>query len=84
MLFAVKQLANEPSYRTHGAIQTQFADNGGCFVERLGAGVTGLDDGDCDRQIQTGLPNADEVLTNFERKARIKGGNVWRAAYQIV
>jgi tRNA (guanine-N7-)-methyltransferase len=30
---------------------------------------------------QTGEPNADESLTNFERKARVRGGEVWRAAY---
>jgi tRNA (guanine-N7-)-methyltransferase len=31
---------------------------------------------------QTGPPRADEILTNFERKAREKGGSVWRAEYQ--
>jgi tRNA G46 methylase TrmB len=30
---------------------------------------------------QTGEPNAEESLTNFERKARVRGGEVWRAAY---
>jgi tRNA G46 methylase TrmB len=30
---------------------------------------------------QTGEPNVDERLTNFERKARVRGGEVWRAAY---
>jgi hypothetical protein len=30
---------------------------------------------------QTGEPNVDESLTNFERKARVRGGEVWRAAY---
>jgi tRNA (guanine-N7-)-methyltransferase len=31
---------------------------------------------------QTGPPRADEVLTNFERKAREKGGSVSRAEYE--
>jgi tRNA (guanine-N7-)-methyltransferase len=30
---------------------------------------------------QHGEPSADEALTNFERKARVRGGEVWRAAY---
>jgi tRNA (guanine-N7-)-methyltransferase len=30
---------------------------------------------------QTGEPNAEESLTNFERKARTRGGEVWRATY---
>jgi tRNA (guanine-N7-)-methyltransferase len=30
---------------------------------------------------QTGEPAVDESLTNFERKARIRGGEVWRAVY---
>lgn len=33
---------------------------------------------------QAGLPRADEILTNFERKAREKGGSVFRAAYERV
>jgi tRNA (guanine-N7-)-methyltransferase len=28
-----------------------------------------------------GEPSADENLTNFERKARVRGGEVWRATY---
>ena len=31
---------------------------------------------------QTGLPAADESLTNFERKARQRGGAVYRAEYE--
>jgi tRNA (guanine-N7-)-methyltransferase len=31
---------------------------------------------------QTGPPRADEILTNFERKARQKGGSVFRAEYE--
>jgi tRNA (guanine-N7-)-methyltransferase len=31
---------------------------------------------------QSGLPRADETLTNFERKAREKGGSVFRAEYE--
>ena len=30
---------------------------------------------------QTGEPDVEESLTNFERKARVRGGEVWRAAY---
>src|SRR5262249_17217670 len=30
---------------------------------------------------RTGAPAADELLTNFERKALQKGGAVWRASY---
>jgi tRNA (guanine-N7-)-methyltransferase len=30
---------------------------------------------------QAGPPSGDEALTNFERKARVRGGEVWRAAY---
>jgi tRNA (guanine-N7-)-methyltransferase len=33
---------------------------------------------------QTGPPRADEILTNFERKARQKGGSVFRAEYQRI
>jgi tRNA (guanine-N7-)-methyltransferase len=31
---------------------------------------------------QTGPPRPDEILTNFERKARQKGGSVFRAEYE--
>jgi tRNA (guanine-N7-)-methyltransferase len=31
---------------------------------------------------QAGSPRADEILTNFERKARQKGGSVFRAEYE--
>jgi len=34
-----------------------------------------------DRLIQSGPVSVDEVLTNFEHKARIRGGSVWRASY---
>lgn len=34
-----------------------------------------------DRHIESGAIRPDEVLTNFERKARNKGGSVWRARY---
>ena len=30
---------------------------------------------------QTGPPRPEEILTNFERKARLKGGSVFRAEY---
>lgn len=33
---------------------------------------------------QTGSPGPDEVLTNFERKARQNGGTVWRAVFERV
>jgi tRNA (guanine-N7-)-methyltransferase len=33
---------------------------------------------------QAGPPVVDEVLTNFERKARQKGGSVFRAEYERV
>ncbi len=33
---------------------------------------------------QAGPPRADEILTNFERKAREKGGSVFRAEYQRI
>ena len=31
---------------------------------------------------ESGSPRDDELLTNFERKARAKGGAVWRAEYE--
>ena len=31
---------------------------------------------------QAGPPAEDEALTNFERKARTSGGEVWRAEYK--
>ena len=31
---------------------------------------------------KTGPPQADEILTNFERKARQRGGSVFRAEYE--
>jgi tRNA (guanine-N7-)-methyltransferase len=34
-----------------------------------------------DAEEQVGTPRGDEGLTNFERKARAIGGNVWRAEY---
>jgi tRNA (guanine-N7-)-methyltransferase len=33
---------------------------------------------------QTGPPRPEEILTNFERKARDKGGSVFRAEYERV
>lgn len=37
-----------------------------------------------ERSIEDGPPRSDEVLANFERKARQKGGKVWRASYAKV
>jgi tRNA (guanine-N7-)-methyltransferase len=34
-----------------------------------------------DRRVQSGPAESSELLTNFERKARLKGRSVWRAAY---
>jgi tRNA G46 methylase TrmB len=31
---------------------------------------------------ETGSPRDDEALTNFERKARVQGGAVWRAEFE--
>jgi tRNA (guanine-N7-)-methyltransferase len=36
------------------------------------------------RRVETGPPAPDELITNFERKAREKGGPVWRAEYRKV
>jgi tRNA (guanine-N7-)-methyltransferase len=34
------------------------------------------------RTVASGIPEPDAILTNFERKARHKGGCVWRAEYE--
>jgi tRNA (guanine-N7-)-methyltransferase len=66
-----------PGGRLHAAtdVQDYFA-----HIRELLDGQTGL------RRLwaeeQTGPPRPDEILTNFERKAREKGGSVFRAEYE--